>query len=367
MSITKQSSDALAKRLAAIAPEIKAKVAPAVLKSAEEVADKARQLAEASRRTGETIDSIAVTGPGETTPPYAQGGATAQAHELQALVTVGNANVHTAHLVEFGTEERHHKDGTSTGKVTPLPFMLPAWRLAKTRVERRVNRAAREGVKPGHDGRDARRTFDVQQVRGWMIAQPLVLTIFLPLVELQRHLGEIARDHVAARKHCRMSLRHRRRYARKRLHPALPAPTTLDDPATRLRGAGRAIITSDRRRNVRFHPVGRRRSGKDSSDDAHAVSISRALRLPSAVSARPTAMIAATAGSIRPRDRALLGLMFSDASSSRWTLPIAQPRRHGSHRNGTCGADSPAVCHASPPRGSPQGSWENWLASDQAS
>lgn len=152
MGITKQSSDALAKRLAAIAPEIKAKVAPAVLKGAEEVADKARALAEASRLTGETIESIEVTGPGQTTPPYAQGGATAQAHELQALVTVGNNDVRTAHLIEFGTAERQHKDGTPTGKVEAQPFMLPAWRLAKTRVERRINRAIGAGIKAAVNG-----------------------------------------------------------------------------------------------------------------------------------------------------------------------------------------------------------------------
>lgn len=147
MSITRQTSEAIAKRLAAIAPEIKAKVAPAVLKGAEDVADRARQLAEASRRTGDTLESITVTGPGQTTPPYAQGGQTAQAGELQALVTVGNADVRTAHLIEFGTVERQHKDGHSTGKVEAKPFMLPAWRLARARVERRIQGAIRRGIK----------------------------------------------------------------------------------------------------------------------------------------------------------------------------------------------------------------------------
>lgn len=147
MSITRKSSEALAKRLAAIAPEIKAKLVPALVKSAEEVADKARALAEASRRTGETIESITVTPPGGTTPAYAQGGQSARAHELQALVTVGSPEVRTAHLIELGTGERHHKDGTPTGKVEAQPFMLPSWRLSKARVERRINRAINAGVK----------------------------------------------------------------------------------------------------------------------------------------------------------------------------------------------------------------------------
>ena len=66
---------------------------------------------------------------------------------MQALVTVGNADVRTAHLIEFGTAERQHKDGTPTGKVEPRPFLLPAWRLAKTRVERRIQTAIRRGIK----------------------------------------------------------------------------------------------------------------------------------------------------------------------------------------------------------------------------
>lgn len=147
MSVTRQSSDALAKRLAAIAPEIKARVLSALVKSAEEVADKARALAEASRRTGDTIESIAVTGPGQTTPGYAQGGQSVQAGELQALVTVGNPDVRTAHLVEFGTGERQHADGASTGTMPAKPFLLPAWRLSKARVQRRIQTAISRGVK----------------------------------------------------------------------------------------------------------------------------------------------------------------------------------------------------------------------------
>lgn len=147
MSMTKRSSDQIAKRLAAIAPEIKARVAPALVKGAEEVAGKARQLAEASRDTGDLIESIQVTPPGGTTPPYAEGGATATAHELQALVTVGDKDNRHSHLVEFGTVERHHKDGHPTGTMPARPFMLPAWRLAKARVERRVQTAIRRGIK----------------------------------------------------------------------------------------------------------------------------------------------------------------------------------------------------------------------------
>lgn len=159
MSVTMKSSDALAARLAAIAPEIRAKLVPALTKSAQEVAGRAEALAEASRRTGSLIDSIVVTKPGETTPPYAEGGASVQAGELQALVTVGNEGARHGHLVEFGTGPRQKKDGSSTGAMPAQPFLLPAWRLSKPRVDRRINRAIREGIKAaagaGNGGGDA--------------------------------------------------------------------------------------------------------------------------------------------------------------------------------------------------------------------
>lgn len=104
------------------------------------------------------IDSIVVTKPGETTPPYAEGGASVQAGELQALVTVGNEGARHGHLVEFGTGPRQHKDGGSTGAMPAQPFLMPAWRLSKTRVDRRINRAISAGIKAaaaGNGGGDA--------------------------------------------------------------------------------------------------------------------------------------------------------------------------------------------------------------------
>jgi hypothetical protein len=63
------------------------------------------------------------------------------------VVTVGSTDVRTAHLVEFGTKERGHKDGTPTGQVTAQPFILPAWRLVRARVERRLQRSVRAGIR----------------------------------------------------------------------------------------------------------------------------------------------------------------------------------------------------------------------------
>ena len=147
MSVTRQSSEALSKRLASAPQALIDALRPALIRSADEVAGKARQLAEVSVDTGGTRDSITATPPGSTTPPYAQGGATVTTHDLQAVVTAGDPDNRVAHLVEFGTDDRHHKDGKSVGAMPPTPFMLPAWRLSRKRVEGRLKRAVRAAVK----------------------------------------------------------------------------------------------------------------------------------------------------------------------------------------------------------------------------
>jgi HK97 gp10 family phage protein len=131
-----QQSDELAKRLSAIPQEILDALRPALIRSGEDVAANMRALAEASRDTGALIDSIEVTGPGETTPAYAAGGGKRTAHANQVLVTVGNEDVRHGHLVEFGTV-----------KTEAQPFVLPSWRLAKPRTERRLTRAITNALK----------------------------------------------------------------------------------------------------------------------------------------------------------------------------------------------------------------------------
>ncbi|HHW34337.1 MAG TPA: HK97 gp10 family phage protein [Paracoccus solventivorans] len=146
-----KSSDALAARLAAIAPEIKAKLVPALTKSAQEVAGRAEALAEASRRSGDLIERIEVVAPGGV---VTAGDESAQLHDLQAAVV---ATAPHSHLVEHGTGPRQHKDGGSTGAMPAQPFLLPAWRLSKPRVDRRINRAITAGIKAaaGNGGGDA--------------------------------------------------------------------------------------------------------------------------------------------------------------------------------------------------------------------
>lgn len=65
-------STALGKRLEAIPAQVLAELHPALVQGAGEVADAARALVPVEE--GDLQASIAVTGPGETTPPYAAGG-----------------------------------------------------------------------------------------------------------------------------------------------------------------------------------------------------------------------------------------------------------------------------------------------------
>jgi HK97 gp10 family phage protein len=126
----------LMRRLDGIPDAIKQDLQPAVVKSADEVADLQRRLAESSRDTGALIESIEVTGPGDSTPPYSQPGGSRTAHEVQALVTVGNSEVRYPHLVEYGTKE-----------APAQPFFWPAVRSLQKRINNRLNRAARKAIR----------------------------------------------------------------------------------------------------------------------------------------------------------------------------------------------------------------------------
>lgn len=121
----------------AIPAAVKAAAIPAVVKSAEEMAATMRSLAASSRDTGALIDSIAVTGPLQKTPPYSQPGGSKLIPDNAAVVTVGNVNVRYPHLVEYGT-----------ATAPAQPFFWPAVRLnrkkAASRIKRAIGKAVRE-------------------------------------------------------------------------------------------------------------------------------------------------------------------------------------------------------------------------------
>lgn len=124
------------RRMQAVPKAARAAVQPAMVKSAEEVAGTMKALAESSRDTGGLIDSITVTGPGQTTPPYSQPGGARVVGELEVAITAGNAEVRYPHLVEHGTS-----------KAPAQPFFWPGFRLSRERALRRIKRAVGKAIK----------------------------------------------------------------------------------------------------------------------------------------------------------------------------------------------------------------------------
>lgn len=121
-------------RMNAIPEAVRVAVQPALVKGAEEIASAARTLAPVD--TGALKESIAVTGPGETLPPYSQPGGRRALQENEAAVTVGSADVRYPHLVEYGTAE-----------APAQPFFWPAFRSTRKRAAARVKRAIGKAIR----------------------------------------------------------------------------------------------------------------------------------------------------------------------------------------------------------------------------
>jgi HK97 gp10 family phage protein len=127
-------SEKLRRRLAAIPKSVKRTVEPALASAGRDLSARMQLLAPVD--SGELRDSIAVTLPGQSTPPYSQPGGSRVAGELEVLVTVGNEEVRYPHLVEYGTAD-----------VAAQPFFWPAFRLSRKRLTSRIKRAIRKAVK----------------------------------------------------------------------------------------------------------------------------------------------------------------------------------------------------------------------------
>lgn len=121
-------------RMRAIPKKVREAVEPALVKSAEEIADLQRGLA--PEDSGALKESIHVTAPGETTPAYSQPGGSRTVGELEAVVTVGDTDVRYSHLVEYGTTESQAQ-----------PFFWPGFRLGKKRASNRIKRAIGKAIK----------------------------------------------------------------------------------------------------------------------------------------------------------------------------------------------------------------------------
>jgi HK97 gp10 family phage protein len=128
----------LERRLMAIPKAVREAVQPTLLKSANELADTMKQLAETSRDSGDLIGSIAVTPGGQSTPPYSVPGGSYTVPENAVAVTAGNSKVRYAHLVEYGTS-----------KAPAQPFFWVSFRLLKKRLQRRIKRSIGKAVREG--------------------------------------------------------------------------------------------------------------------------------------------------------------------------------------------------------------------------
>lgn len=122
------------KRMRAIPEAARKAVQPALIQGAEDIATFQRGLA--PRDEGKLIDSIAVTGPGQSTPAYSQPGGATVVPENSVAITAGNTDVRYPHLQEYGTT--HH---------TAQPFFWPGFRLGRKRAMARIKRAIGKAIK----------------------------------------------------------------------------------------------------------------------------------------------------------------------------------------------------------------------------
>lgn len=116
----------------------------AVLKALETSADDiaATQRALAPEDTGALKQSIKVTLPGQSTPPYSQPGGNRVVGETETVITAGDANTRYVYLVEHGTS-----------KTDAQPFFWPGFRLQRKRAQQRIDRAGRKAIRDAWNGK----------------------------------------------------------------------------------------------------------------------------------------------------------------------------------------------------------------------
>lgn len=121
-----------------IPKRVREAVKPELVKQGNDLAVTMRILAPDDPATGapDLRSSIAVTGPGEQTPPYSQPGGSMVVPENAVAITVGNTDVRYPHLVEYGTT-----------KAAAQPFFWPAVRLQRKKMTTAIKRAIRKAVK----------------------------------------------------------------------------------------------------------------------------------------------------------------------------------------------------------------------------
>ncbi len=126
----------LKRRLDRMPADVKAALAPALEKSAQELADTMKHLAPVDQ--GDLRDSIVVTTGGNATPKYSQPGGSQVVPEGAVIVTAGNNSVRYPHLVEYGTT-----------KTKAQPFFWVSVRLKQKKIKARIKRAISKAVREG--------------------------------------------------------------------------------------------------------------------------------------------------------------------------------------------------------------------------
>jgi len=115
-------------------------VLKALTTSAKSIASTQRALA--PEDTGALKASVAVTLPGQSTPPYSQPGGNRVAGDNEVIITVGDTDTRYPHLVEYGTS-----------KTDAQPFFWPGFRLQRKRAQQRIDRAGRKAIRDAWNGK----------------------------------------------------------------------------------------------------------------------------------------------------------------------------------------------------------------------
>ncbi len=128
------------RRMQAIPKAAREAVRPVLVREADDMADTMRNLAPVD--SGDLRSSIAVTEPGQSTPPYSQPGGSTLVPENMVAITVGHTNVRYAHLVEYG-----HGGGFNGSTVPPKPFFWPAFRLHRVKAMQAIKRGIGKAIR----------------------------------------------------------------------------------------------------------------------------------------------------------------------------------------------------------------------------
>lgn len=114
---------------------IRKAISSALLKAGEPTAKQARAMA--PRKSGEMAEGIDISTTLSRRQRAGRGGhvsARGRFDPFAAFVYIGAHPMGPAVLAEFGTQERHWRNGKSTGAMPAHPFMRPAWEANKFQI-----------------------------------------------------------------------------------------------------------------------------------------------------------------------------------------------------------------------------------------